>query len=292
MRLAALCLAPALAFAQQRTALDLLNQETTRALERLDDSSPGALGVHAIDLATGRTLSHNADVVFPLASTVKIAIMAEMFRAAGTGKFKLTDPVTLHPADRVGGSGSLQNRIKDKPLTLTVRELIVAMIQESDNTATNKCIAMTGMEAVNALIREYGLTRTALQRKMLDSASAARGLENIGTPAEMARLAERIYRKQAVSEQASAQMLDILKLVDGDVRKVVPSPIGVAAKTGELPGARLETAIVLLDRHPYVVSLASSFLDPGANPLAEAARIVHAHFEKVERSNSYGHRVR
>lgn len=291
-RLAGFCLATVALAADPRTALDLLEKKTLDRIQRLDTALNGSLGVYARDLVTGRTIDYHGDVVFPLASTIKIPILMEMFRAAESGKFQLTGTVTLHPVDRVGGSGFLQHLLKEKPYTLTIRELMTAMIQASDNTATNKCIAMVGMDAVNALIRDSGATVTKLQRKMLDGAAATRDLENIGTPAEMASLAERIYRGKAVSEPASRQMMEILKLVDGDVRKVVPLRIAVAAKTGELPGTRLETAIVMLDAHPYVVSIAASFLDPGANPLPEVARIVQEHFDKLERSNTFGNRVR
>jgi hypothetical protein len=33
--------------------------------------------------------------------------------------------------------------------SVSIRELIAAMIQTSDNTATNRCIAMVGMDQIN-----------------------------------------------------------------------------------------------------------------------------------------------
>jgi beta-lactamase class A len=269
----------------------LLEEQTLRKIAALSDATPGALGVYAIDLATGRTMAFHADTQFPTASSIKIAIMIEMFNAAAQGKFKMADNVTIQPSEAVGGSGHLQILLRKGPYTLTVKELITAMIETSDNTATNKCIAMAGMENVNRTLDGFGLRKTRLQRKMIDSASATAGRENISTPSEMARLIQLLFAGKAVNEAASKEMLTILKLVDADIRKVVPDRIDVAAKPGELTGVRCETAIVFLPRHPFAVSIMSTFLTPGANPVGDAARIVYDHFEKLDASNQYGNRV-
>jgi beta-lactamase class A len=145
---------------------------------------------------------------------------------------------------------------------------------------------------VQKLINSYGLKTVKLQRKMIDTVASSADRENIGAPAEMAEFLVRIAKGDAVSAQASKEMIEILKLVPGDVRKVVPQGIGVAAKTGGLTGVRTETAYVMLEQRPYVVSIAAVYLADKEEPLEELARIVHDHFTKLDRSNSYGNRVR
>lgn len=251
----------------------------------------GVIGVAAIDLKSGKMLVHNALAVMPQASCIKLAILVEMFKQAKAGKFHLDDKITLQPKESVAGSGSLQIPLRTGPVQLTIRELVTAMIETSDNTATNRCIAMAGMDHVNQSMAELGLREIRLNRVMLDSAAAARDEENVAPPSQMARLAELIYRGKAVDADASRQMIDIMKLVDGDVRKTVPAGVAVASKTGELSGVRAETAIVYLTRRPYIVSAAASFLKPGSNPIPEIARIVHEHFEALDAANAYGRKL-
>ncbi len=274
------------AFAESPSAIDLLQQKTLTRIQALDNSIDGALGVYAIDLATGQTLAYHGDTVFPTASTIKIPILIQMFKATRAGQFKMTDPVTVQPSGKVGGSGHLQILLRNGPVTLSVKDLMTAMIETSDNTATNKCISMVGIENVNRTLDELGMHATRLQRKMLDTDSAKADRENISTPSEMAHLAEIVYRSQD-----SREMLDMMKLVDADIRKVIPGNIEVASKPGELTGVRCETAIVFLKKHPFVVTVNSTFLRPGSDPVPAAARIVFEYFEKLEAPNRYGNKI-
>jgi beta-lactamase class A len=274
------------ASAEAPSAIEFLQQKTLARIQALNDSIDGVLGVYAIDLTTGQTLSYHGDTVFPTASTIKIPILIQMFKASRAGQFKMTDPVTVQPAEKVGGSGHLQILLRSGPVTLSVKDLITAMIETSDNTATNKCISLVGIDNVNRTLDELGMRSTRLQRKMLDTAAAKADRENISTPSEMAHLAEIVYRSQD-----SHEMLDILKLVDADIRKVVPDNIEVASKPGELTGVRCETAIVFLKKHPFVLAVNSAFIQPGSDPVPAAARIVFEYFEKLENSNRYGNKI-
>jgi beta-lactamase class A len=281
----------ALSASAQPTVVDLLGHKTLDRINALNTSLDGVLGLYAIDLTTGRTISLNADTAFPQASSIKIPIMIQMFKSARAGKFKLTDTVTIKPEDTVAGSGHLQILLRRGPVTLTIRELIAAMIETSDNTATNRCIAMVGIDQINRTLDELGFRSTRLNRIMLDTPSAAKDRENISTPQQMARLVELIYRGKAVDPEASKEMLDIMKRVDENMRKVIPASIDVASKPGELTAVRCETGIIFLPNRPFALSVNSTFLGPTANPVGQVTRIIYEHFEKLAKSNSYGNKL-
>jgi Beta-lactamase class A len=275
----------------QSSAIELLEQRTTTKLRVAGSRVEGVMGVAAIDLKSGRMLVYNPLAILPQASCIKLAILVEMFKSAKAGKFHLEDKITLQPGDSVEGSGHLQIQLRNGPVQTTIRQLITAMIETSDNTATNRCIALVGIQRVNQTMAELGLRDIRLNRKMLDAAAAARDEENVAPATQMARLAELIYRGKAVDADASHQMVEIMKLVDGDVRKTVAAAIPVASKTGELSGVRAETAIVYLPRRPYIISVAASFLKPGSNPIPEIAAIVNEHFTQLDAANSYGRKL-
>jgi len=276
----------------QPTLTGLLENKTLAELRRFDEGFDGALGVAAIDLKTGHMLALNGGTVFPQASVIKIPVLARMFQAARAGKFNLQDAVTIEPREAAGGSGQLRERLKGGPVILSVRELMTAMIEWSDNTATNKCIAMAGMDEVNRMMDELGLPHTRLRRKMLDAAAAARGEDNISTPEEMARLVETIYRGKLVDEAASREIVELMKKVSGGIREGLPLDIETASKTGELPGARCETGIVFLEGRPFVLSVMSAFIDDRRTPAPEVTRIVFRYFEKLAGANAWGNRLR
>jgi beta-lactamase class A len=277
----------------QPALTELLENKTMAELRRFDEGFDGALGVAAIDLAGGRRFGLHGDTVFPQASVIKIAILARMYQAARAGRFAMDTRVTIAPGEAVGGSGRLQERLKGgAPVTLTVRELIDAMIEWSDNTATNQCISMAGMDDVNRLMDSLGLPHTRLRRKMMDSAAVARSEENVSTPDEMSRLVEMIYRGKVVDEAASREMIETLTKVSGGIQEGLPLDIETASKTGELPGARGETGIVFLQGRPFVLSVMSAFIDDRRSPVPEVTRIVYRYFEKLAGANAWGNRLR
>lgn len=283
----------AVAAAAQPTAVDLLEAKTLDDLREFDASFDGALGVAAIDLEAGRSLAFHGDVVFPQASVIKIPILVRLFQIGRGGPVRMTDKVTLTPAEAVGGSGRLQFELKKGPLTLTVRELAAAMIVDSDNTATNKCIDLAGgMARINRMLDESGFPQTRLRRKMMDAAASARDDENVSTPREMARLVEQIYRAKIVDAEAAREILDLMRRVHGGFAEGLPLDTDVAVKTGQLPGARGEAGIVFLPHRPFALSVMSAFIDDRRTPVPEVTRIVFRMFEKLNRSNRYGHTIR
>ena len=266
----------------------LLELKTLARIASLDAKLDGVLGVHAIDLTSGEEFSYHADTVFPQASSIKIPIMLQMFKAANAGAFTLDDMATLTPADYVGGSGVLQERLKTGPVTVPIRQIVTAMIEESDNSATNWCIRKVGMAAVNRTLDELGLLQTRLRRIMLDQAAASRDEENVSTPREMARLVTLLYQHKLADVSATMDMLAMMKLVKADFRKAIPADVEVAAKPGELTGVRCESGVVYLKGRPFALSVMTTYLGKEESPVDAVARIVYEHYERVARGNRYG----
>ena len=274
----------------QTSVEDLLWNRFEQRMSDYTSEVDGAFGYAAIDLTTGRVVSRNGDTAFAQASAIKIPILVTLFRDASQGRLKLDGAVTLTARDAVGGSGGLQDKLKSANQTLTLRELALLMIRDSDNTATNVLIAKVGMARVNTLMTELGMKSTRLRRIMMDTPAALRGDENVSTPAEMARLAAMIYRGEVAG---AAEIVAILKTVRAAVRQAVPARVEVASKPGGIPGVHAETAIVYLEGRPFVFAAAGSALAEGiANPVLRAAGIAFDHFERLSRINAHGHRVR
>jgi len=168
---------------------------------------PGTYSAAVIDLATGRRWLLNPQRMRS-ASLIKLFILAEAFRRAGRGELALEEAVAVPEEAKVGGAGALE---MSPPGTVrTWRQLLEAMIVESDNTATNLVIDRLGMDSVNALAAALGCGGTALRRKMMDFAAADEGRENYTTPAEVAAMLAMLYRGECVDPEADAAMVDIL----------------------------------------------------------------------------------
>jgi beta-lactamase class A len=219
-------------------------------------------------------------------------ILIYVYQAQKEGRFRIGDKVTVDAKDLVGGSAIVEPRLKRGQSSFTVRELLDAMMHQSDNTATNKIIGMLGMDYVNQTAASLGAKETKLQRRMMDSGAALRNQENISTPTEMARLMEAIYRGKAVDRPSCDEMLAIMKGLRAGIAEGLPLDTESAAKNGQLPGARSETGVVFLENRPFVISIMSTFIDDHRSPVPDITRIVFRYFEKLGGSNQYGNRLR
>src|SRR5712692_4198713 len=216
--LAAVIWAPMVSFAQQvsteKSPLEkeqILWQKLEATIGAVDHNLDGVLGVAILDLTTGQKYLLHADEVLPTASSIKIAILAELYRQAQQGKIKLGDLYTLQSSDLVSGSG-IAGALTPGVTRLTLRDVAALMISVSDNSATNVIIDRIGMENVNTLLDSLGLTHTRLRRKMMDVKAAAEGRENIATPREMVTLLEALYRGKVLNKQLTDDFFTLLSV--------------------------------------------------------------------------------
>src|SRR5205807_7504083 len=237
-----------------------LSDRVAEIVERFD----GVMGVAIVDLTDGRTILRNADRVFPTASSIKIAILLELYhqdeetRAGAQGKAKLDDPYTFNPKELVEFS-QIMVGLTPGITRITNRDLAQFMDAVSDNTAANILIDRVGKDNVNAMLRSLGLTKTMLRRKMMDFAAARRGEENISTPQEMTRLLEAIYKAKLLNKELSQQLIKQLStLKESYIPHDLPPGVQVANKPGNLQNVRTDSGIVFVKDRPFAMSVMTS----------------------------------
>ena len=222
----------------------------------------GAMGVAIVDLTDGRAILKNSDRVFPTASSIKIAVLLELYhqeqeaRTGGPAKARLNDLYDVDPKVLVGFS-SIMEGLTPGVTKVTNHDLAQFMIAVSDNTASNVLIDRVGMENVNATLRSLGLTKTMLRRHMMDFEAAKRGNENVSTPREMTQLLEAIYKGKALNEELTAEFIKQLStLKESELQHDLPGlGVKVANKPGNLTGVRTDSGIVFVKGRPFVISV-------------------------------------
>lgn len=276
---------------------DLLWKKLEAVVEQEDRALDGVVGVAILDLESGRWLLHNADEVFPTASSIKIAVLAELYRqeeqSAGgaAGKARLDDLYTMNAADLVDDSRIMAG-LTPGVTRITNRDLATFMVAVSDNAATNVLIERLGMENVGVLLRSLGLEKTQLRRKMIDLEAARTGRENVSTPREMVRLLEAIHRGRAFGPALTADFEKVLSTRKSSyLARDLSEDVVVADKPGDLGGVRCDSGIVFAYKRPFVISVMTAYLRD--EPTAEQAigRIglaAYRHFEQLGRSSEYG----
>src|SRR5262249_26492528 len=145
--------------------LCLCGESLEGRLAPLAKAHKGKVAIAVKHLGTGETYLLNADEVMPTASLIKLAVMIEVYQQASEGKVKLSEPVTLHDADKVPGSGILTDHFSDGapfPLVDAVR----LMIAFSDNTATNLVLDKIGIDSTAKRMDAWGFPNTKINAKV------------------------------------------------------------------------------------------------------------------------------
>jgi beta-lactamase class A len=249
----------------------------------------GVLGIAVKDLATGRIIEIRGDVVFPQASSIKLALVLELYHQAAAGKVDLNTLRAL-PGARVGGSGVLPY-LSDKA-QLTGRDLAVLMMSLSDNAATNILIDEVTFAAVNARMDALGLGKTRFRRHMIDLAAARRGEENVSTPQEMVRLIEAIRKGEGLPPALADDLRAVVGLPKATAfRDPLPPDLVILDKPGELEGVRTATGLVVLKYRPYAAAIMTTALKEdrdGESAIREISRMIYETFDRLDRMSPEG----
>jgi beta-lactamase class A len=293
MRLAALVLA---CFTLQQSSAPL-PQELRRVLERDLESAvralDGVIGYAAVSLTSGEEIGRLEQQEFPTASTIKLAILYELFKQVDEGRVRIDAAAPLDRQQVVGGSGILH--ALGTP-TLSVRDHAVLMMALSDNTATNVLIDRLGITSIAARMASLGLTTIRLRRKMMDAAAAARGDENVATPRDITRLLCALDKGEGLAAGSKAELLKILAVgTGGYLRRGVPADVRVLSKSGELEGVRVDAAIVRAQHHPYAVAVMTTYLKDevdGERAITAVSRAFYDYFSRLGAGSEYGRQLK
>ncbi len=283
------CFAQSAAPASAKTKV--LWQKLEASIQQVDEHLDGVMGVAIEDLTNGDHYFLHEDEVFAQASSIKIAVLANLYLQAQQGKLKLTDLYTVQSSDLVPDS-DIMNGLTPGVTHITLRDLATMMVAVSDNSATNVLIDRVGMQNVNAMLDSLGITRTRLRRRMMDLEAAKRGRENISTPREMMTLLDAIYHEKMLNKESTADFFKVLSTnKDSWIPRDLPADLKVANKPGALEAVRNDSGIVFVEGRPYVICVMTAFLRnerDGENAIREVSLETWRMFDRLSRATEYG----
>jgi beta-lactamase class A len=147
----------------------------------LEQTHDAVIGLFAVNLISGVTISHRAQDPFAMCSTFKTYAAARVLQMVERGQLTLDQLVLVDPAAVVANSPRTEPRAGTE---MTLSELCQAALQVSDNTAANLLLhTIGGPPAITAFARSIGDQRTRLDRWETELNSAIPGdLRDTSTP--------------------------------------------------------------------------------------------------------------
>ncbi|CAN5481234.1 serine hydrolase [soil metagenome] len=233
-------------------------------------------GVAGIAIAVNGdvTADWNSDRLFRAASTIKIAVMIEIFHAEEQGKLSRSDVVALKESDRVPGSGVLAHL--HEGLNLIVDDLLYLMISISDNSATNMLVDLVGLDAINDGLVRLGIETSKMRRRMLGRTPLEGEPENWIIPRDFAVMVQAIVNDTAASPSSCAAMRDLLATQQNTDRiaRFLPEGTTWGSKTGSLPNVVNDVGFITTDQGTIVIAVFTEGLSEadGEKAIGEIAR--------------------
>jgi beta-lactamase class A len=229
------------------------------------------IGVALHDFETGFRFSLRGDRWFHAASTIKVAVLLAVFRAADEGRIRLDD--SLHVRNRFfsAADGSLFRVSQDRDAapelyasigrTTKISALAHAMICGSSNLAANLLLDFVGVEYARTVLREAQVDGVELRRGVEDHGAHERAINNEATADGLLSLLSAM-RGDFLTPQSKREVIRILleQRFNSMIPAGLPPHATVAHKTGEISTACHDIGIVYLpEREPYIAAILTEF---------------------------------
>ena len=133
-------------------------------VQRIATAYREPVGIAVSEVAKGWTASADGTETFPQQSVSKLWVALAVMQAVDAGRLSLDRTVTMTPEDRSVFYQPLASRIRsNRPLTITIADLMRHALIESDNAANDKLIQqLGGPGVVTQTIADKGLRGLAL----------------------------------------------------------------------------------------------------------------------------------
>ena len=231
------------------------DKKLTREVQQLVSGFKGEVGVYVKDLRSGKTVTINADSIFPTASIVKVPILLGIMDRLYRGELKYDSAFTYKDSLLYAGEDILGSFKSNE--TIALKKIIMLMMTTSDNTASLwlQSIAGTGTR-INQLLDSFGFKNTRVNTRT-PGREGNRTQYGWGqtTPREMGELFERAYKHQLFSTETDDRMLRCLGRNFWDEDEAIsrfPPTIEVFSKNGCVNASRSEAMIVNAPHRPFV----------------------------------------
>jgi beta-lactamase class A len=236
-------------------------------LAMLVTSKSTDVGIAAIDLKTGETVSVRGNNRYPMASTVKVAVAATYLSYVEKGERSLDDTI--------GGT--------------TASSLMRRMLVHSDNHATDLLIRnLGGPETVQKWLDWHHVEGLRIDRTIAQLLRDKRDLHDVrdsATPLAFAKFLKRLDSGYLIGDKSKAYLLDLMaQCMTGRnrMKSLLPDGTRVEHKTGTLNGLTDDVGFITLPNgHRIAVAI---FARGGSNrpsAIAEAAKTVYDGFLSI-----------
>jgi len=255
-----------------------------KEIKRYLESKEGNYSFYFEDLKSGYTYGFNEYVKMPAAGCIKVPIAMALMKEIENGSITLDDKVNIGDEDKVSGFFGIIHEFSDRDYT--IKELLIAMLIQSDNTAACKIINTIGIDKVNSIIKDMGLNSTKVN-KYPSNIKLNDDQENITTSYDLSKCFKILHNYSILSEEHSKLIIDTLKRHQLSTRIPFYFPremqITTANKIGTLESVENDTALLSIPKGEFVFTVMSNNIPTNVYGITTIARAGKMMFDMVDK---------
>lgn len=203
----------------------------------LDEEREGSYSFVFLDLDGEYVYKYNENKQMTSAGCMKLIVAVAVLKEVENGSLAMDEFIAIKEADKKPGSGILREFIERN---YTLKELITVMLVDGDNTATYKLMQLLGIEKINNIFKEMGLSNTVLTEN-------PGVVDNLTTANDLSLVLKHLYKNSYLNKTNSQFIVELLRqrvkskiayYLDYKVRTMF------ASKTGDGEGIENEVALI------------------------------------------------
>ena len=234
--------------------------ETT--LKKIQKRVGGRLGVHVLDSQSGRRFGIDENSLYAMASTFKMALAASILWQVDRKAFTLDHRLHIAKSDLVAHSPGVEVKLMATADAMTVRELLAAVVVQSDNAAANILLrGIGGPSTVTEFFRTLDDNVTRLDRYEPElNMNAEDDPRDTTTPRAMVDSMLAIFTRDVLTIGSRALLIDWMtasKTGLDRVRAGLPKSWNSADKTGTGANGAVNDLVITYppDRRPIFIAV-------------------------------------
>lgn len=237
------------------------------------------------DLDHGKEISIDPTRSWIPASTIKTYVVLEVFRQRSLGLIDFNQTITIKPENVVPTELETDEfpRLREGTQA-TIKQLVEAMIIQSDNTAYNTLLDILDRRNINLSLKNIGITETIVGEKLnLDETQFQEDLKipgrqpNTTTVKDLATYFDLLYNKKIANAD---EILEIFKRqkINDMIPAFLPHNTVVAHKTGDWAPIYNDGGVIFKPSDPFILTVFTNTDDPKI--IAQLAKV--AYFQNAQ----------
>lgn len=220
--------------AESTKSNESVGQELERRLKSICDGAQGTVGLSLIHIESGKTIAINANSQLPLYSVYKLPLAIAVLKDVEENRLRLDQKVHVIPAEIVPGTPA-NEALWQKPVDVTIEQLLEFAISRSDNTSSDKLVQLVGGPLkITERMRSLGFQNLDIHSSTGEYIKTRRN-PNTGSAEDLAKLLVQLHGGKILQPAQQNLLIGFMQRATTGLHRLrgdLPKGTVVADKTG------------------------------------------------------------